>query len=456
MLAPGAGQAVLHAQAHYGAMPAQSRADADAVSRLAGVLRLTTREDIPSGEQRMAQHRGTGLAIAAALALAGCQQGAAAPEAGVAQGTGSQGATAGMMETASAIPPQAAGAGGMPPPLDTRTMQPAQIIDGNGFGQPMVAAELQVPAGWQAVGGVTWNDATNCIANQLQIGWSAIAPDSLTVVEILPGFNWQVAGTEIQMNPCPAAPYRSTREFLEATVQRTRPGARVLDYQDQPEIARQMAGGPQANQQAQVRHDAGRLLIAYPKDGVEMREVLSAVVSFSSLQGNVVGGTATISSIRAPNNRLDVDLGTRVLNSMRANPQWFEAMKQRSTASLQRVSNAQSSSINDWHNRQMAIINARGAADRAAIRMRTNQEVSGIYNAIAANTSATSDRMHKQTMSGVQEVNNYAGVDGSTVQSSIHGGSQVFQDTANPANAYSTDAPYPSQPSGYVELEREQ
>ncbi len=307
---------------------------------------------------------------------------------------------------------------------------------------------------------ITWNDASNCIANQLQVGWSAIAPDSLTAVEILPGFNWQVAGTEIQMNPCPSAPYRSTREFLEATVQRTRPGARVLDYQDQPEIAQQMAravqANPQANQQAQVRHDAGRLLIGYAKDGVEMREVLSAVVSFSSLQGNVVGGTATISSIRAPDNRLDVDLGTRVLASMRATPQWLDAMKQRSMASLQRVSSAQSSSINDWHNRQMAIINARGAADRAAIRMRTNQEVSGIYNAIAANTSATSDSMHKQTMSGIREVDNYAGVDGATVQSSIHGGSQVFQDTGNPANAYSTDAPYPSPPSGHVELEREQ
>ncbi len=410
----------------------------------------------------MTAHRGTGLAMIAAFALAGCQQGGDPAQAVVAQGTPPQGMTEGFPAVAmtEAAAPQFKGGGTMPPPLDTSRMQAAQIVDGNGFGQPMVAADVQIPAGWQVAGGVTWNDATNCIANQLQIGWSAIGPDSLTVVEILPGFNWQVAGTEIQMNPCPSAPYRSTREFLEATVQRTRPGARVLDYQEQPEIAQQMERAaqaqPQPNQQARVRHDAGRLLIGYPKDGVDMREVLSAVVSFSELQGNVVGGTATISSIRAPNSRLDMDLGTRVLSSMRANPQWFDAMKQRSMASLQRVSNAQSSSINDWHNRQMAIINARGAADRAAIRMRTNQEVAGIYNAIAANTSATSDSMHKTTMSGVREVNNYAGVDGSTVQSSIHGGSQVFQDTSNPANAYSTDAPYPSQPSGYVELEREQ
>lgn len=344
----------------------------------------------------------------------------------------------------------------MPPPLDTSSMQPAQIVDSNGFGQPMLAAEVQIPAGWQSVGGISWNDSTNCVANQMQVAWTTMAPDSLTAVEILPGFSWQVAGTEIQMNPCPAAPYRSTRDFLQATVQRTRPGARVLDYQDQPEVARQAAQSAPPNPQAQVRVDAGRLLIAYSKDGVDMREVLSAVVTFSAMQGNVVGGTSTINALRAPNGRLDFDLGQRIADSMRANPQWMQAMRQRSNASLQRFSSAQSNSINDWHNRQMAIINARGAADRAAIRMRTNQEVSGIYNAIAANTSATSDAIHKQTMSGVQEVNNYAGVDGGTVQSSIHGGDQVFQDTGNPANAYSTDAPYPDPPAGYVELEREQ
>jgi len=352
---------------------------------------------------------------------------------------------------------QAQGGGAMapPPPLDTSRLQPAQIIDRNGFAQPMVASDVQVPAGWQTVGGVSWNDSTNCIANQFQMAWSAIAPDSLTAIEILPGFNWQVAGTEIQMNPCPSAPFRSTREFLEATVQRTRPGARVLDYQRLPELEQQMAQAGQANPQAQVRHDAGRLLIGYEKDGVDMREMLSAAVTFSQMQGNVVAGTATIHSLRAPNGRLDMELTSRVAQSMRPNPQWMEAMKQRSMANLNRFHDGQRRSIDDWHSRQMAIINARGAADRHAIRMRTNQEVAGIYSSIAANTSATSDRMHAQTISGINEVNNYVGVDGGRVTSSIHGGSQVFQDTGDPSRAYSTDAAYPNPPSGYVELERE-
>ena len=393
-------------------------------------------------------HRDTGWALVAALALAGCQQ-------GVAPAPAQAGALPPPMPPAQAVAEQqpAAVQAGMPPQLDTSRMQPAQIVDGNGFGQPMVAVELQIPAGWQPVGGISWNDATNCVANQLQVGWSAVAPDSLTAVEILPGFNWQVAGTEIQMNPCPSAPYRSTREFLEATVQRTRPGARVVEYQDMPEVARQMAQAAQANPQAQVRHDAGRLLIAYAKDGVAMREQLSAAVTFSSVQGNTVAGTATISSLRAPEGRLDPDLGKRIGDSMRPNPQWMQAMQQRSMASLQRYDNAQRSSINDWHNRQMAIINARGAADRAAIRMRTNQEVSGIYNAIAAGNSRSSDTVQRQTIDGIYERNSYAGTDGSTVQSSIHGGSRVFQDNSDPNVAYSTNDPYAA-PTNATELQQ--
>lgn len=348
---------------------------------------------------------------------------------------------------ANAVPPL--------PQLDTSRMQPAQVVDRNGFPQPMVAAEVQIPNGWQTTGGVSWNDATPCIANQLQIGWTAMGPDSLTAFEVLPGFNWQVAGTEIQMNPCPAAPFRSTREFLEATVQRTRQGARVLEFERLADVEQKMSQQPQANPQAQVRHDAGRMLIAYSKDGVDMREMLTAAVSFSQVQGNVVAGTAMIYSQRAPNGALDFSLTQRIADTMRPNPQWMEAMKQRSLANLQRHSSEQSNSINDWNNRQMAIINARGQADRHAIRMRTNQEVAGIYNQTVAHTAATSERIHDKTIAGINEVNNYVGVDGGRVTSSIHGGNQVFQDSNNPNNVYSTNAAYPNQPSSHVELQPE-
>src|SRR5690606_36557245 len=236
------------------------------------------------------------------------------------------------------------------PPLRTDQLQQVRIMDSNGFGQPMVAATVQIPVGWQPVGGVSWNDSTSCVANQLQVAWSAIAPDSLTALEIMPGFNRQRAGTEVQFNPCPSAPHRSARELLEATVQRARPGARVLDYQRLPEVEQKLA---QANQQAQVRVDAGRLLVGYEHDGVDMREMFTAAVSFSQSGGNLVGGAGLIHAARAPNNRLDFSLTERISSTMQPDPQWMEAMRQSSLGGIHRISGEQRRSINGWHSRQM-------------------------------------------------------------------------------------------------------
>src|SRR5690606_14342944 len=94
-------------------------------------------------------------------------------------------------------PGDAQGAPSAPPPLETGRLASVQIVDQAGFGRPMPAMHLQVPAGWQATGGVTWNDNANCYANMVQVAWSAIGPDSLSVIEVMPDFGWQVAGTQV-------------------------------------------------------------------------------------------------------------------------------------------------------------------------------------------------------------------------------------------------------------------
>ncbi len=382
------------------------------------------------------------LVLAVAAVLAGCDR-PAGESAGAQEASAQEGGRP-PADARQGLPP-------MPPPLDTRRLQAAQIIDHNGFNQPVVAADLQIPAGWSAVGGITWNDGTPCVSNQLQMNWTVLGPDSLTAVGKLPGFSWQVAGTAQQFNPCPAAPMRSAREFLEATVQKLRPGAQVRSYQDVTAEALRSLKSPPG---PQVRLDAGRLLITYVDNGVAMEEMLTAAVSFTNTQGSIMGGTGVIDTHRAPAGRLDPELPQRIGATMRLNPQWQQAMAARMQASVSRYHAGISSSINDWHNREMAMINARGAADRHAIRMRANQEVAGIYSAIAANTSATNDRMHQRTLEGVGEYDRYKGVDGAPVRNSIHNGPRVFQDTNNPNNAYSTDQPYATPPSGHVELER--
>jgi len=334
--------------------------------------------------------------------------------------------------------------------LDTRTLEPAQIIDRAGFKQPMVVADVQIPQGWRSMGGLSWNDSTNCAANQMQWNWSALAPDSLTAIEKLSGFAWQVQGTENQFNPCPSAPFRTARAFLEALAQQLRPGSQVPRYEALPEAVRQM----QQNAQGNVRWEAGQLLIAYQQDGIPMHELLKAAASFTSNQGSVVGGVGIVDAQRAPAGRLDLALNKRVGDTIRLNPQWTQAAQQRQQAVISSFHTRQANSINDWHNRQMAAINARGEADRAAIRMRTNREVAGIYNAIAANTSATNDRMQDRSLQATREVNVYRGVDGGRVESSIHGGSRVFQNPNQPQQTYSTNDPYHN-PGNAIELQRQ-
>ncbi len=339
------------------------------------------------------------------------------------------------------------------PPLDTRSMQAAQILDLGISNPPTVAIQLQIPAGWSPVGGITWNDQTPCGGNQVQVNWIALAPDSLTAVEVLTGFTWQVAGTEQQFNPCPVAPLRSAREFLEAMARNLRPDAQLVGYQDvapKPPTANEPPPAPGA----QVRKEGGRLHIAYSDNGIAMEEILSTTVTFSSMQGSVMGGAGMVDALRAPAGRLDVGLLNRIGASAQTNPQWLAAVNERVRQSVERHHAGVTAKIDDWHNREMATINARGMAERHAIRMRTNQEVANIYSSIAANTSATNDGIHRRSLEAIGEYNTFNGTNGTTVQNSIHNGQRVFQDTNNPNNTFSTNQPYFNPPGGYVELER--
>ena len=340
----------------------------------------------------------------------------------------------------------------MPPPLDTRLGQQVSIMDQAGFGQPVVAATVAIPAGWQSGGGITWNTGTSCFSNQMQVNWSAIGPDSLTAIAIMSGFNWQVQGSQNPENPCPIAPFRSTQEFLDATAQKLRPGVRILGYEKRPDLEQKAAAAQQQGMQG-VRHDGGQMMIGYEQDGVPMEEALIAVTGFTMNAGGVMGSVGTFYAVRAPKGRLDLGLTQRVADTMQPNPQYMAAVRQRGMDGIGHWARERSQAISDWHNREMAMINARGNADRHAIRMRGNQETASIYNAIAANTSATTDRMHATTMSGVGEYDRYAGVDGTEVQNSIHNGPRVFQNTSDPSQAIRPSEPYVNAPGGYQELE---
>lgn len=388
---------------------------------------------------------------AMALTLGGCDSRQAGTGDAVAE-TGVDGASGGVLARIRGLAGPAA--------ADTSRLVSAEVVDEQGFGQPTVALRLQVPAGWQTAGGVRWNDAADCHSQQLKVAWAAVSPDNASVLELLPGYVWQVQGTELPVDPCPVASYRSAREFLEAIATQARPNARVLDYSDWPEQAARaeqqaLRYGEPLPEGIERRFEAGRMLIGYQSDGVEMREVMAAAVGFSRVasNGNVVASAFRVSAYRAPEGELELALFDRVVDSMEEDPQWFQMAIERVKKNVERFYALQLEQIKRWHARRMAEINARGAADRAAIWAQATREISAMRAQTHANTMATNDRIHARGIDGIYERNAYAGIHGGTVYSSIHGGSRVFQDNDTAADAWSTDDPY-VQPTNATELER--
>eukprot|EP01034_Spumella_vulgaris_P017478 gene17478-22291_t len=169
------------------------------------------------------------------------------------------------------------------------------------------------------------------------------------------------------------------------------------------------------------------MLIAYQVNGQPVHELFSASVTFSELQGNVVGGTSMVFAQRAPEGQLDPKVGDRITSSIKANPQWVAMMQGSTRDAEQRFSSNQRQEIERWHAGEMARINAKGAADRAAIRSQTNAEVAQIYSNTNANTQATNDNMHRRNLEAIGEYNTYRDANGNNVRASIHGGQRVIR-----------------------------
>lgn len=376
--------------------------------------------------------------------LAACGR---APEAGPAAATQAptQATATATAGTASPARPPATAA-----PAPARGGETA-IVDAKGFGAPMVAALVDLPAGWQSQGGVQWDRRTNCVANQMRLGWMAASADGRQAFELMHGLSWQVQGRAVPTNPCPVLPFASARDFLVAVVQQRRPGARLIDQRERPDLARDAAAKATAQPGMRSQHDAAELLVAWPAPAGEVQERFSATVQFTEVQGSVMGGTGMVVAQRALGGAPDAALGDRILRSMRPDPQWMAMVQQGGQAAVERFSAAQRQHIERWHAAEMARINAQGAADRAAIRAQTAQDVARIQSQTWADTQATNDRMHRRTLEGVGEYNTYQGSTGGPVRSSIHGGERVLRQPDG--TVFSTNDPY-LRPPGSEELRR--
>lgn len=323
-----------------------------------------------------------------------------------------------------------------------------EIIDPRGFGQPMVAARAELPGNWQTQGGVTWDRSSECVTNHLRLQWRAMSPDGRRSIELMPGLNWQLAGTDIDMNPCRPLALGSTREFLETVAQRY-PNARVLSYRDRPDLVPPPA--PPTGNGPPARVFAGELLITYPGESGPVRELLSSTLTVTELQGNICVGAPIVLAYRVVNGDPDPAVSDRFMKSLKADGAWLDRSTQVAMRLIDQISARQRQGIATWHAGQMARINARGAADRAQIRMQTNREVAQIYSNTWSSGMATDERIQRRTLEGIGEYNTYADPAGGNDVRASTDYNRVIR--TEDGNYISTNDPY-LQPAGSEELER--
>lgn len=320
------------------------------------------------------------------------------------------------------------------------------IMDEHGFGGPMVAARARIPADWHTRGGVGWDRRSECVSNHLRLNWLAQSPDAREALEIMPGLAWQLLGTDIPMNPCPPLAIRDARDFLLTVAQRY-PGARALSFRERPELAPPV----QAVNGARAYANVGELLIAYASPAGEVRELLIATLNVSELQGNVAISVPLVMAYRVMGRDPDPAFIDGFINSMKVDTRWQAVMQETSLRIINEISARQRQDIATWHAGEMARINARGAADRAAIRAQTQREVSQIYSNVWRQSQATDDRIHRRTLEAIGEYNTYADpASGGVVRESTDYNRVI---RTQEGNYISTNDPYLN-PAGSQELER--
>ncbi len=306
------------------------------------------------------------------------------------------------------------------------SMQSATILDATGFGQPMPAMHIEIPKGWSMQGGVEWNRSVECIGNTYAFNWTASSADGMHGIGLFPGLTWQVEsapGGTVALNPCPAAPMRSAREYLEFLARQSRPGARMLDFRARPELAEAMrTSQPTQNPgPAQVRFDSGELLIGYDLQGIPMRESLVATITISELQGTIVAWSDIPMSLRAPDGLLDFTILEHVRRSSQLDKRWGEQLIAWSRQAVEMLNQRQVRSIQEWHSRRMSEINLAGMTARHQLRMDTINEIGRINNQIVASNDASTSRQHEAFKDYIQEVQPWRDpTSGQQIDLSIH------------------------------------
>ena len=309
-------------------------------------------------------------------------------------------------------------------------MKLVKVFDREGWSQPVEAYRILIPSDWKVDAWVHWRqDTVGCPDNIIDAGIRANAPDNVTSFEIFPPFSWQWVEdpqmrqailqqerTNVQLMGrnaagCPMIPANTATDVLRNyLIPQYRKGAQITASEPLREVARAVdaqvrssfAPLIQAGLLAGYRVDAARVRLASIVQGSPAEEYVSATLtviqqstpSLSAMMQAQTGTSFTYGmsgynfiATRTGRGQLESKstLFAAIVQSLQPRPVWVNAVQQ----VIMNMKNIQS----------------KGAADRAAIWRKAQQEISDIHNQAYQQQQAVNDRLaaqYSQTIRGVE------------------------------------------------------
>lgn len=258
------------------------------------------------------------------------------------------------------------------------------ILDRQGFGEPVTAYSLLAPSDWRLEGGVEWTPNFRCYSELVATKARLTSPDGRFAFEFFPNYatdwwddptvrNMRMQALAMSPRACPIAPPHSSAEFVSRVfVPGFRRGANVVNAEQNAAVAEaakakvfEKEGDVIRANGMQVDTDAARVRLAYDSGGAPTEEWVLATTQRSVIPGPMVyraAYTQDVYGFRAPRGELDANerLFSAMVASIRIHPGWDRAVRQTiqeiirteaagNRAALDRVRQSSRRLFDDWN-----------------------------------------------------------------------------------------------------------
>lgn len=296
---------------------------------------------------------------------------------------------------------------GLSTPLqaDRLRLERTAIIDGTGFGQPMIAATLFKPYGWKESGGIVWGNPHACTQGW-GVNWTAESADSARAIAVLPQQSWQQNSEGRSTNfDCPLLQLNGVEDYLREVLKSFNPDSGSVQYRPRPDI---IAQNPVSNQdlvnngfnRQSRRVEAGEVTFNFSRNGVQLRGSLSTMLVITQTltggEGYGIGppirGIAfdaqPLFAFYTPVNKFNPTLYDGLRRSIVTDPQWAAQISQ--------------------HHTKMGSINRKGAFDRSQISAKANAEIVAMSHQAWQSNQRSADARASDFVNAIREVQNYS------------------------------------------------